>query len=113
VSFNFEDITTLVGLGVPLVLRLSSWPLSSHVIQGPTGDEPQLMITGAPGLCTIAGADLQDIAALDAAGARSCRYLEDLCHGMASVRKPLLAAVEGPAVCMTPREEIPLDSPHT
>lgn len=60
------------------------------------------MITGAPGLCIIAGADLQDIAALDAAGARSCRYLEDLCSGMASVRKPLLAAVEGPAVRMTP-----------
>lgn len=55
-----------------------------------------------PGLYIIAGADLKDIAALDAAGARSSRYLEDLCTGMASVRKPLLAAVEGPAVRMTP-----------
>lgn len=45
-----------------------------------------------------AGADLNDIAALDAAGARSRRYLEDLCSGMAAVRKPLLAAVNGPAV---------------
>lgn len=45
-----------------------------------------------------AGADLQDIAALDAFGARSCRYLEDLCNGVASVQKPVLAAVNGPAV---------------
>lgn len=82
------------------------------MIQGPAGDEPQLMMTGAPGLCLIAGADLQDIAALDAAGARSCRYLENLCHGMASVRKPLLAAVEGPAVRMTPHQKILLDPPH-
>ncbi|KAG5989436.1 hypothetical protein E4U54_004337 [Claviceps lovelessii] len=45
-----------------------------------------------------AGADLKDIAGLDAAGARSCRYLEDLCLGMSAVRKPLLAAVNGPAL---------------
>lgn len=45
-----------------------------------------------------AGADLKDIAELDAAGARACRYLEDLCLGMSAVRKPLLAAVNGPAV---------------
>ncbi|KAK1244464.1 hypothetical protein MKX07_003263 [Trichoderma sp. CBMAI-0711] len=56
-----------------------------------------IVLTGSGGFFS-AGADLQDIAALDAAGARSCRYLEDLCHGMASVRKPLLAAVEGPAL---------------
>ncbi|KAM4058936.1 enoyl-CoA hydratase/isomerase domain-containing protein [Hirsutella rhossiliensis] len=45
-----------------------------------------------------AGADLNDIAALDSAGARSCRYLEDLCNGMAAVRKPVVAAVNGPAL---------------
>ncbi|KAL6866869.1 ClpP/crotonase-like domain-containing protein [Trichoderma novae-zelandiae] len=56
-----------------------------------------IVLTGSGGFFS-AGADLQDIAALDAADARSCRYLEDLCHGMASVRKPLLAAVEGPAL---------------
>ncbi|KAK5991326.1 Enoyl-CoA hydratase 1 [Cladobotryum mycophilum] len=58
-----------------------------------------LVLTGANGFFS-AGADLQDIAALDAAGARSCRYLKDLCDGMASVRKPVLAAVEGPACDM-------------
>lgn len=51
-----------------------------------------------------AGADLKDIAGLDAAGARACRYLEDLCDGMGAVRKPLLAAVNGPAVSPTLRE---------
>ncbi|KAL5095093.1 putative enoyl-CoA hydratase [Trichoderma sp. SZMC 28011] len=56
-----------------------------------------IVLTGSGGFFS-AGADLQDIAALDAAAARSCRYLEDLCTGMAAVRKPLLAAVEGPAL---------------
>ncbi|KAH8122116.1 putative enoyl-CoA hydratase [Trichoderma asperelloides] len=56
-----------------------------------------IVLTGVGGFFS-AGADLQDIAALDAAGARSCRYLENLCNGMAAVRKPLLAAVEGPAL---------------
>lgn len=49
-------------------------------------------------LSLVAGADLKDIADLDSAGARSCRYLENLCVGMAAVRKPLIAAVNGPAV---------------
>lgn len=35
---------------------------------------------------------------MDAEAARSCRYLEDLCHGMQAMRKPLLAAVNGHAV---------------
>ncbi|KAF7562589.1 hypothetical protein G7046_g1544 [Stylonectria norvegica] len=45
-----------------------------------------------------AGADLKEIAAMDATSARACRYLEDLCQGLALVRKPILAAVDGPAL---------------
>ncbi|KZZ95480.1 Crotonase, core [Moelleriella libera RCEF 2490] len=56
-----------------------------------------IVITGS-GKFFSAGADLKDIAGLDAAGARACRYLEDLCDGMGAVRKPLLAAVNGPAL---------------
>lgn len=48
-----------------------------------------------------AGADLKDIAELDTNKARSCRFLEDLCSGLTAVRKPLLAAMNGPAVCPT------------
>jgi hypothetical protein len=47
---------------------------------------------------TVAGADIKEIAYLDSEAARKCRYLEDLCQGMARVRKPLIAAVEGLAV---------------
>ncbi|POR37427.1 Uncharacterized protein TPAR_02360 [Tolypocladium paradoxum] len=57
----------------------------------------QLRARPADAVLRAAGADLNDIAALDAAGARSCRYLEDLCSGMAAVCKPVLAAVNGPA----------------
>ena len=39
---------------------------------------------------------------MDGETARSCRYLEDLCHGMQAVRKPLLAAVNGHAVSCCP-----------
>jgi enoyl-CoA hydratase len=46
----------------------------------------------------IAGADIKEIAALDAEAARGCRYLGNLCAGMSAVRKPLLAAIEGMAV---------------
>ncbi|KAG6031731.1 hypothetical protein E4U41_007462 [Claviceps citrina] len=56
-----------------------------------------IVLTGN-GAFFSAGADLKDIAGLDANGARSCRYLEDLCLGMSAVRKPLLAAVNGPAL---------------
>ena len=45
-----------------------------------------------------AGADIQEIAALDTEAATQRRYLEDLCNGMTDVKKPLLAAVEGIAV---------------
>ena len=46
-----------------------------------------------------AGADINEIAALDSDGARKVRYLEDICNGLSGFRKPLLAAVEGMAVC--------------
>lgn len=45
-----------------------------------------------------AGADIKEISELDAEAARSRRYLEDLCHGLRKVRKPLLASVEGMAL---------------
>lgn len=45
-----------------------------------------------------AGADIKEISNLDGEEARRVRYLEDLCLGLRSVRKPLLAAVEGMAV---------------
>ncbi|KAF4501294.1 enoyl- hydratase [Fusarium agapanthi] len=48
--------------------------------------------------CLTAGADIKEISTMDTEAARSCRYLEDLCHGMAAVRKPVLAAVDGPAL---------------
>ncbi|EGX96988.1 enoyl-CoA hydratase/isomerase family protein [Cordyceps militaris CM01] len=55
-----------------------------------------IILTGnGPFFC--AGADLNDIAPLDEAGARACRYLEDLCAGFAAVKKPIIAAVNGPA----------------
>lgn len=56
-----------------------------------------IILTGnGPFFC--AGADLNDIAALDEAGARASRYLQDLCAGFASVKKPIIAAVNGPAL---------------
>ncbi|KAL4901743.1 hypothetical protein BDW74DRAFT_69595 [Aspergillus multicolor] len=45
-----------------------------------------------------AGADLREIATLDVEGARQIRYLENLCNGLRSVRKPVIAAVEGKAL---------------
>lgn len=60
-----------------------------------------------------AGADLNDIAVLDATKAREIRYLEDLCRGMADVDKPVIAAVNGPAVSATcPGESTP-PAPNT
>ncbi|TQV94177.1 enoyl-CoA hydratase/isomerase family protein [Cordyceps javanica] len=56
-----------------------------------------IILTGnGPFFC--AGADLNDIATLDEAGARASRYLEDLCKGFAAVKKPIIAAVNGPAL---------------
>jgi len=44
---------------------------------------------------------------MDAEAARQCRYLQDLCAGMAAVRKPIIAAAEGMAVSGTPPERPP------
>ncbi|OAQ95729.1 hypothetical protein LLEC1_02837 [Akanthomyces lecanii] len=58
-----------------------------------------IILTGnGPFFC--AGADLNDIAPLDEAGARASRYLENLCTGFASVKKPIIAAINGPAVSL-------------
>ncbi|KAK2752696.1 hypothetical protein FQN54_008074 [Arachnomyces sp. PD_36] len=56
-----------------------------------------IVITGAGSLFS-AGADIKEISQLDANEARRTRYLEDLCHGMSRVRKPLIAAVESMAL---------------
>ncbi len=65
-------------------------------------------VLGADGSHRTAGADLNDIALLDATKAREIRYLEDLCRGMADVDKPVIAAVNGPAVSATcPGESTP------
>jgi enoyl-CoA hydratase len=61
---------------------------------------PQILII-VPVARWAAGADIKEMAHLDAEDARACRYLEDLCLGMAAVRKPVLAAVEGLAVRIT------------
>ncbi|KAI4592442.1 hypothetical protein KJ359_011253 [Pestalotiopsis sp. 9143b] len=45
-----------------------------------------------------AGADIKEISAIDTETAQRSRYLEDLCHGLQAVRKPLIAAVEGMAL---------------
>ncbi|KAL2840348.1 ClpP/crotonase-like domain-containing protein [Aspergillus pseudodeflectus] len=56
-----------------------------------------IIITGSGGMFS-AGADIKEISQLDAEGAHQRRYLEDLCNGMRSVRKPVIAAVEGKAL---------------
>ncbi|KAH8648240.1 ClpP/crotonase-like domain-containing protein [Ilyonectria robusta] len=56
-----------------------------------------IVVTGGKSFFS-AGADINEIAALDAEAATRCRYLEDLCNGLRSVRKPIIAAVEGIAL---------------
>ncbi|GIK06621.1 hypothetical protein Aspvir_002271 [Aspergillus viridinutans] len=56
-----------------------------------------IVIAGS-GAIFSAGADIKEIAQLDGETARQKRYLEDLCHGMKQVRKPIIAAVEGKAL---------------
>ncbi|KAI0129617.1 ClpP/crotonase-like domain-containing protein [Xylariales sp. AK1849] len=60
-------------------------------------DVNAIVVTGNAS-CFSAGADIKEIAALDTEAAQRGRYLEDLCKGMAAVRKPLIAAVEGMAL---------------
>ncbi|KAM0426452.1 hypothetical protein ACHAPT_008143 [Fusarium lateritium] len=56
-----------------------------------------IVVTGSKSFF-CAGADISEISTLDAEAARGRRYLEDLCTGMRSVRKPVIAAVEGMAL---------------
>ncbi|KAL2809215.1 ClpP/crotonase-like domain-containing protein [Aspergillus granulosus] len=56
-----------------------------------------IIITGS-GNFFSAGADIKEISQLDAESAHQRRYLEDLCNGMRSVHKPIIAAVEGKAL---------------
>ncbi|KAK3899944.1 ClpP/crotonase-like domain-containing protein [Staphylotrichum tortipilum] len=53
-----------------------------------------IVVTGTDKLF-CAGADIKEIASLDSEAANQRRYLEDLCDGVAAVKKPLIAAVEG------------------
>ncbi|KAL5333742.1 ClpP/crotonase-like domain-containing protein [Aspergillus crustosus] len=56
-----------------------------------------VIITGA-GNFFSAGADIKEIAQIDAEDAHRRRYLEDLCDGVRGFRKPLIVAVEGKAL---------------
>ncbi|KEY71725.1 hypothetical protein S7711_02952 [Stachybotrys chartarum IBT 7711] len=56
-----------------------------------------IIITGSNSFF-CAGADIKEISEIDAEEARRRRYLEDLCHGLEVVRKPIIAAVEGLAL---------------
>ncbi|RCI07359.1 hypothetical protein L249_8373 [Ophiocordyceps polyrhachis-furcata BCC 54312] len=97
-----RDGVRVVSLNRPSKRNALSGPLMAEFLAclaqaSQDADVKVIVVTGnGPFFC--AGADLVDIAALDSAGARSCRYLEDLCHGMEAVRKPLVAAVNGPAL---------------
>ncbi|KAF4974002.1 hypothetical protein FZEAL_9046 [Fusarium zealandicum] len=68
------------------------------LLKASSNSDVHVIVIAGSGPCFSAGADIKEIATMDAESARSCRYLEDLCHGMASVRKPILAAVDGPAL---------------
>ncbi|EAW13732.1 enoyl-CoA hydratase/isomerase family protein [Aspergillus clavatus NRRL 1] len=62
--------------------------------------DPQIqsiIITGSQTIFS-AGADIKEIAELDGETARQQRYLENLCHGMRNIRKPIIAAIEGKAL---------------
>ncbi|KAM3497978.1 hypothetical protein MY10362_008686 [Beauveria mimosiformis] len=75
---------------------ISSLLSELHLASGDTSIFSIILTGNGPFFC--AGADLNDIAALDEAGARASRYLQDLCAGFASVKKPIIAAVNGPAL---------------
>ncbi|KAL2872403.1 enoyl-CoA hydratase/isomerase family protein [Aspergillus lucknowensis] len=56
-----------------------------------------VVITGSESFFS-AGADIKEISQIDAEKAHRTRYLEDLCDGLHSFRKPVIAAVEGKAL---------------
>ncbi|PFH55602.1 hypothetical protein XA68_17959 [Ophiocordyceps unilateralis] len=97
-----RDGVRVVSLNRPSKRNALSGPLMVEflacLVQASRDPSVKIIVVTGNGPFFCAGADLVDIAALDSAGARSCRYLEDLCHGMEAVRKPLVAAVNGPAV---------------
>ncbi|KAK1763499.1 ClpP/crotonase-like domain-containing protein [Phialemonium atrogriseum] len=80
--------------------------LSQHLIQQfldellKASSEPEVRVIVVTGNETAfsAGADIKEIARMDGEGARRCRYLENLCHGMRSIKVPVIAAVEGMAL---------------
>ncbi|RDA93942.1 hypothetical protein CP533_4998 [Ophiocordyceps camponoti-saundersi (nom. inval.)] len=97
-----RDGVRVVSLNRPSKRNALSGPLMAEflacLVQASQDPSVKVIVVTGNGPFFCAGADLVDIAALDSAGARSCRYLEDLCHGMEAVRKPLVAAVNGPAL---------------
>jgi enoyl-CoA hydratase len=58
-------------------------------------DSVRVIVVTGTDVLFCAGADIKEIATLNTDTATQCRYLEDLCDGMANTKKPLLAAVEG------------------
>jgi enoyl-CoA hydratase len=68
-----------------------------------TGDDDihAIIVTGSDTVFS-AGADINEISKLDAEGAKEIRYLEELCDVIRGVRKPVIVAVEGMAVCFHP-----------
>ncbi|KAL4783418.1 ClpP/crotonase-like domain-containing protein [Aspergillus varians] len=60
-------------------------------------DISSVIIAGS-GTFFSAGADIKEIAQIDAEDARRSRYLQDLCDGVRNVRKPVIVAVEGKAL---------------
>jgi enoyl-CoA hydratase len=87
--------TLFCGMGLP---NLCVIPASFPAGTGARFFLPMLTCAGLGCDRRLAGADIQEIAALDSEAANQRRYLEDLCNGFAAVKKPLIAAVEGIAV---------------
>ncbi|KAF4465908.1 enoyl- hydratase [Fusarium albosuccineum] len=72
--------------------------LLEHLRQASQDDGVRVIVLTGSQTFFCAGADISEISELDAEAARGRRYLADLCTGMRSVRKPVLAAVEGMAL---------------
>ncbi|KAH7027293.1 ClpP/crotonase-like domain-containing protein [Microdochium trichocladiopsis] len=96
------DGVKVLALNRPTKRHALSGALISEFLQklAAAALDPQvgaIIITGSQA-CFSAGADIKEISAMDAEAARHCRYLQDLCAGMAAVRKPVIAALEGMAL---------------